>query len=146
MRSASYSAGWELSPIWLKVGTSVIGICRDLNNKQFHSHTRNIILLWKSTTFVFTVARTGWGGLVRRRWEGCCCCWWCRHWLRYSTPTSSRFWTVWAPGFFPRVKSFTHGRVSQGRRRHGGGFVTERGHHGQGGPAQSGVILQLRRS
>ena len=81
---------------------------------------------WK----IRTVTRTGCRSLMRRRRKRCSGgCW---GGPLGCIPTSSCFRTTLV---FPRMKSFTHGRISQGRWWHGRRLVTERCHHGQGGPS-----------
>ena len=81
---------------------------------------------WK----IRTVTRTGCRSLMRRRRKRCSGgCW---GGPLGCIPTSSCFRTTLV---FPRMKSFTHGRISQGRWWHGRRLVTKRCHHGQGGPS-----------
>ena len=104
---------------------------------QYSLHI-DIVTWW--LYFNRTVARAGCCCLVWWWWERCCCCWsWCWS-LRCSASTSRRFRTTFV---FPRMKSFTHGRISQWGWRHGRGLVTQRCHHGQGGSSQSWVLLQI---
>jgi hypothetical protein len=102
------------------------------------------LLLWSTTisiVVVVTIITTA--TAIRKCCCGRGCCWMLRGWgTRSGCYTLRLCWTIVRIWFLPGMESFTHGCVCQRGWGHAGQFVALCGQHGQGGPAQTWVLLQ----